>query len=1097
MQISTLGPLTIDGAAVEGSRLPALLPPLFLARGRIVSTADLIEAVWAGDPPADPTGALQALVTRARRLGLTVTATAGGYRLDPTDLEVDALLAQDLLSRARAALSGGDPRRASDHAARALALWADDDAPAVGPSGRLFTDLLTIRVEGELAAPVHSGLAAPVHGPDDVLLDHLRDAVRHRPTDEPLTALLMRALAARGRDAEAIATYERLRLALAETYGTDPSAVVARTHLALLRGELAAPADAATPPAAPSAPDRSGSAHRSGTAAVRPRGAPGWRRATASMVGREADVSAVEHALLEHPLVTVVAVGGAGKTRLAVEVARRATERGAVVCAVELAGVRDPAEVLPTLLSALGASESAADTEDLRGRRVLDPGEQILRAVATFDGLIVLDNCEHLLAGVAEVTAALLAAAGPGLRILATSRAPLGILGEAVHPVLALPDGAALALLETRARAARPTLEWDTATALELCHRLDNLPLALELAAARLRSMPLADVLAGVADRFALLDHALRGLPDRHQGLWSMVDWSWDLLDPTARALLRDLAVVPAPFTADLATEVGGLEHLGSRAARLALLGQLVEQSLLSLEESGDGRPARYRMLETVREYGEARLAADGARDVAMERLAGWAAGEARRLRSDFVGERQLAALRATTEDHDTLVLALRWSVDGSHEREAFAIAAALFTVWTIRGLHVEAITWARQLLRVQDPVGRRAGWELLCADDGALPLGDQGRRRAARPDPDDVAATATMAILNAGIANANDQRVSMLAVRLTRWAVSAHLDSLSPRTAALARMSAVFTSGDHAVHLAAAGALVDERDLYLHAVGLFLRAALRENHGDVRESGVDARDSYSSFEAVGDHWGMGMAAQAIGQWGSGRATGPSDDWLTRAVHHLELVGAVQDTQTIRVVRDVHRALDGSAVAAADLAATAQSPSASSQERANALIGLGLLAAKHGRWPEAVERGDAAVRVARSETTSAPQGRIVTEVAAAILRIRAGRDDAGGLLAVAARGAFDAGDMPVLGAVALAYSELAAATGDTARSDELWVLGRRLGANLALLFGPQPRTDPDAADVDDDPRMAQVTQAWTISVADTVARLATLIDSGR
>jgi predicted ATPase len=149
--------------------------------------------------------------------------------------------------------------------------------------------------------------------------------------------------------------------------------------------------------------------------------------------------------------------------------------------------------------------------------------------------------------------------------------------------------------------------------ALQLCHRLDNLPLALELAAARLRSMPLQDLLAGVEHRFALLDHALRGLPDRHQGLWAMVDWSWALLNPASRALLRDLAVVPAPFTADLATSVAA--HQDADSARV-VLAQLVDQSLLALEESGDGRPARYRMLETVREYGEARLAADDARDL-------------------------------------------------------------------------------------------------------------------------------------------------------------------------------------------------------------------------------------------------------------------------------------------------------------------------------------------------------------------------------------------------------------------------------------------------------------------------------------------------
>ena len=160
VQIGALGPLTIGGRTVEGSRLPALLLPLLLARGRIVPAADLVEAVWEGAPPADPTGALQALVSRTRRLGLTITATAGGYRLDPRHLEVDVLVAQDLLASSRAATSAGDVVRATDLARQALALWADDSGtPTVGPYGRVFTDLLTIRVEGELVA-LETGAAA-------------------------------------------------------------------------------------------------------------------------------------------------------------------------------------------------------------------------------------------------------------------------------------------------------------------------------------------------------------------------------------------------------------------------------------------------------------------------------------------------------------------------------------------------------------------------------------------------------------------------------------------------------------------------------------------------------------------------------------------------------------------------------------------------------------------------------------------------------------------------------------------------------------------------------------------------------------------------
>lgn len=1057
-----LGSLMIDGRAVEGSRLTSLLRPLLLARGRIVAVTDLVEAVWAGAPPSDATGALQALVTRSRRLGLTITANAGGYRLDPGDLEVDSVLAQDCLVGARAARAAGDHALAMRRAAQGLALWpADDDGPALGPFGRLFTDLLSIRVEGALAA--RDGGPGSVDLLDDDVIDALRDAVGDRPADEPLTALLMQALAARGRESEALAAYGRLRGELAETFGTDPAGIVAQTHLALLRGELAPKSATPAPRALPSL-------------------TPGWRRPITSMLGREADVVAVERALSQHALVTLVAVGGAGKTRLAVEVARRATERGEAVHAVELAGVRDPAEILPTLLSSLGAAETASDTESLRDRRVLDPRERMLRAVATLDGLLVLDNCEHLLAAVAEVTAQLLAVAGPDLHILATSRAPLGVAGEAVHPFGTLPDETALALLRARAQAVRPALAWDPVMALELCHRLDNLPLALELAAARLRSMPLEDVVSGAEHRFALLDDAVRGLPDRHRGLWAMVDWSWALLDPASRALLRDLAVVPAPFTADLATMVASPQDVvGVRTG----LVQLVEQSLLTLEESGDGRPARYRMLETVREFGQARLAAEGSRDLVMAGLAGWAAHTARVLRDNYFGKGQLDALRATSDDYDTLLAALRWSVDHHGDRDGFAVAAALFTFWTIRGLHLEANTWARQLLHAESPMLRRASWQRLRAANAGhgVDAADQ------LPDADDATALATMAVLNGGITN--DLRVVALAGRLTRWPSFVDDDGLSPRTAELARLASRFSGQDHTVHLLAAGELISAPDPYLHAVGLLFRASVLENRGDIVKSAADARDAYAFFEAIGDHWGMGMAAQTVVRSETAAQGSGTDQWLTLAAQHFELVGATQDARTLLVFRDMHRALNGSVEAAAGLAATLASPSASAEERVHASMGLAVVAAKEGRWAEAVERGDAAVSAARTKQSTAPQSRIMTEVAAALIRIRAGRD-AEGMLAVAAHGALRISDMPVLGSVALGYAELAGSRGEMERSNELWALGMRLGANLAMIFGAIPAADRLLLGPNDT-RASLLEQARSVSPAETVTRLALLI----
>ena len=1078
MQITALGPLSIDGRVVEGSRLPALLLPLLLARGRVVPATRLVDEVWDDAPPADPLGALHALVSRARRLGLTLTATAGGYRLDPTGLEIDLVTAQDLLAHARTALGAGDAAGAAAEAARAVVLWSGTGTtPVVGPTGGLYRDLVALRVEAALAAVEH---------PDPRALDDLRDAVRNLPTDEPLAALLMRGLAATGRDAEALSVYAQLREHLRETYGTDPSALVSRTHLALLRGELGGPAGrepverragGPPPPVATPVPGP--------TPTSRPAPPTLLRRQTTPLVGRDADVAELERALEVSPLVTLVAVGGAGKTRLAAEVAARASHRGVPVRVLELAGIRDPEEVLPALLTVLGAAESTSDGVDPRTRRALDPQERVSRAVAPLDGLLVLDNCEHLLDATADLVALVLQAADTGLRILATSRAPLGVAGETVHPVAMLADGAALALLESRGRAARPGLAWDPETALELCRRLDNLPLALELAAARLRSLTLADVLTGVDHRFALLTGALRGLPDRHHGLWAMVDWSWALLDARCRTLLRDLAVIPSGFGVDAALAVAGLADDADTRDGLATL---VEQSLLVLDEPGDGEPPRLRMLETVREYGDARLTEDGDRDVVMARLSRWAAARGRALRERYIGHGQLAALAATARDHDTLTVALRWAVEHGRTADAFATGADLLTVWTFHGLHLEVLAWARLLLDRDDRAARRATWQRL-----------RGPRDADAPDPDDAAVIGALTVVTSGATQ--DVRLGALGARLARWALAEPpgTQRLSHRSAAIATVALAVTSTDRPRQTTTVDRLVADADPYLHALGLLLRALARENEGDLTAAAQDARTAYAFFESVGDFWGMGTAAQALSQWEDGTDAERSDEWLARAIGHLDRMGAVNDARTLLVARDLRRALRGSPEAAAALEATLRSASSAPNERAHASIGLGVLASIRGDLDDSVRHAELAVRAARSDAATVPQARIVIEVGAAVLRIRAGVDGEG-LLAVSAHAALPLGDMPVIGAVAHGYAELAASRGLTARADELWALGARLGSNLGLVLGPATVVHPATSARAGSPPGEGAGTALTpppsrLTAADALARLTTLIES--
>ena len=322
MRITTLGPLAVDGKPVGGKRLAAVIRELVEARGHPVSGAALVEAVWQGDPPEDTAGAVQALISRVRRLGVPVLAVPGGYRTPTEQVESDVVAARALADRARAALRDGDPAVAAAMADQARAIFAEVPDLTGAEAARLFADVVAVRAECALAG------VGPYEEGD------LRRLAARTPPDEPAAALLVRVLAAQGRDAEALDVVERLRAELADRYGTDPSPVLTDVHLALLRGELTA-----------ARPRRS-------ARSVMP---ASWRRPGTALLGRERDLAAVVAGLAEAPLVTIVATGGAGKTRLAAEVARRAP---GAVRVIELAGLRTPEEVAPAVLSALGGSET-------------------------------------------------------------------------------------------------------------------------------------------------------------------------------------------------------------------------------------------------------------------------------------------------------------------------------------------------------------------------------------------------------------------------------------------------------------------------------------------------------------------------------------------------------------------------------------------------------------------------------------------------------------------------------------------------------------------------------------------------------------------
>lgn len=1095
MRVTTLGMLTVDGQPVRGRRLAALVRALIDARGRPVSTAALIDALWGLDVPRDATGALHALVSRVRRLGLPVVAEADGYRLPIDGLSVDAHQASAAVRRAREHLRSGrfpEARHAADEA-RALLPAAPDLADAEVRS--LFRAAVTVSAEAALAAGPASADRAAVDGVNTVgpagpdldagLESDLRRLVAGPPPDEPAAALLVRLLAATGRETEALELVEALRRELKERYGSDPSPVLAQVHVALLRGELSAP------PSEPLAP----------AATPRPRGTSlpaGWRRATTPLFGRDQDLAGITAALAEAALVTIVGPGGVGKTRLAAEVARRAVAAGEPVRVVELASVRSPEAVAGTVAAALssGGESSWADPSTVESLLRAENASPVRRAARDLVGLVVLDNCEHVVDAVAEAVSHILEAA-PRATVLATSRAPLGLVGETVYRLRALADDDALALLEARARSGGAPPLWSREQALSLCHRLDNLPLALELAAARLRHMSVDEVLAGLADRFGLFDEALRGLPERHASLWAMVDWSHALLPPEVRQLWWRLSVIPAPFTVDTALAVAGTVPR-ARAG----LATLVDQSLLILDRGDDGIP-RYRMLETVREYGDVRLDAasvgpEGDRDgrvAAMAGLVAWAAARAAELAPDLLGAGQVTALAGLAADADTLTTALRWSIATGDEASAVDIARALFHLWMVQGRHGDVLDWSVPLLRIDDPVTRRQSMIV-----NGLGAGASGRPA---PNAENLAWTLLFIGGNATVAGVGTPRIVAVCRRALRRLFAERGDQLSPRIAALAWLPTSVDIADLTKSRSIAERLAMHDDPLVQGLGLFLSAVARASVSDDERALADNLAAYERFAAVGDQWMMGMTAQGIATRLAITGRPGVAEWLRRGAAHLAAVGATEDSQAMQVQLDAQLALAGDEQAAGRLAQAADDPGTEPMNMVTAVIGLAELAIRRGRYDEALAHIET---VARSGPAWPPgQGLVVARSAAAVLRLWAADiapsptdADAADRFAVAQLqasrfDAFSTGDLPTLAAWALAGAELAAHRGRDEVARELWAVAVRLGARVVYPFQESHHPRLSRALGDQEQREALLRPWRSSSVSAVIARVRELM----
>ncbi|MDT4914391.1 MAG: hypothetical protein QOC66_3519 [Pseudonocardiales bacterium] len=825
MQIAVLGPLEVRDDAgvpvgVAGTRLRTLLTRLALDPGRPVAFGILVDAVWGDRPPVEETNALQTLVSRLRRaLGDTgaIVQSQAGYRLVVDPSQVDAHRFERLAADGAAALRAGEHREAGRLLGEALDLWrgpalADTPGEALAVPAARLSDLRLAAVLDRIDADLQ--LADPT-----VLVPELEALVAEHPLHERLTGQLMRALGASGRQADALRVYDRLRTRLADELGVDPSADLQGIHVGLLRGEL-------------------------GTRPT-PTRRTNLKAQLTSFVGRDDEVARIGKSLEQNRLVTLVGPGGAGKTRLAAEAAARVVDTTADgIWMVELAQVTSGADVPQAVLGSLGLRET--HLLDRRGKlSARDAMTRLLEGLGDKQTVVILDNCEHVIEASARLADHLLAEC-PELRILTTSREPLGIFGEVLLAVPPLgqpaPSASAAEALEypavrlfaDRAAAVRPDFAVDDAcvgTVIEIVRRLDGLPLAIELAAARLRTLPLTEIAERLSDRFRLLTGGSRTALPRHRTLRAVVEWSWDLLAPGERRLVEQLSVFPSGVTSASARAIADVDS----AEVPDLLASLIDKSLLQPIDGG----RRMRMLETIREYGAERLAERGELGDVRARHADHFAAVMDEAKTYLTTSEQLPWFALLSEERDNILAAMRYRCDLGDADGALQLGIDLASHAMMLGNHAEISSWMADALAVpggQDAELRLIGTALHAINTAATGGGDYDE------------------------AENGFGKLKQLATELV------DVDIAKSPFVGLVRTAVAFFAGDAELAERFAAETIAADDDWARAAVRMFRANMFENVGDVDGMRVDIEDALREFRGLGERWGLAGALRGVAQ---------------------------------------------------------------------------------------------------------------------------------------------------------------------------------------------------------------------------------------